>query len=832
MLKSGAWLVPLLLLLPLGAQEAQVLPAPGAPSAIGAITPVPAPAGPFGTAGKIEFVMPKELTINNQGGTIEGNIGTGVRLGGPVKVTGDSGLEVFSNTAVLDVTAKSITFEGEVSVYQGEVIQRGARAVYYYERKFLDASGLRVSLDPVLLEAGKFTSEQHGTKSVYVGENSGLTTDDVEKPNFWIRSKTTTVYPEDRIVLRDMWLYVHDVPIFWLPYLSQPLNAELGYHFLPGDRSTWGVYLLNTYGIMLGGDTDPLTGDTKNAWLLSRWHFDLRSTRGLGTGVDLVDTRLENHKEISGLSLAYLYDLSPETSSTGLPRDPMNADRYSAKFKYRITPKLENDADWRFDSNLNLLSDPYYLQDFARTEYQTDPAPDNTLGVYRRDDRSLTSLYARFRINDFYQTDTRLPELTYDRVRAPLFGLPVLHEGNASLGIIGQQAADGTQSALINPLMGLTLTDPTAQPLLAQLSGYELQLAQKMLALPLTDPRRQAIKTQLLEPSYGRFNTYQELSLPMMFGGFLSFTPQVGAGYSRYFAVSGSEGDSNRTQLQAGAESALKFTKDYGSYQNHDWGLNSILHVCQPYANWSVLSADNVALEDPMVDSLTPTTRPLPMDPMRFTAIDEMQSWNMLRVGMRNSLLTKRDNASFTWLYLDTYVNAVIHAPNNEQAFSNIYNDVQWQPLPWMSVGLATQLPTQNTPTSYNEFSSYLRFMPTDYFQCALGTHRLSGQSLLTSTDLMNLSGQPLLTNTNLVNLTTYTRLSENWGFGTRHEMQFADNTLEYQQYTIHRDLGNWIAGLGLSLRKNLLQQDYGLMFSITFKAFPDASLPFRINSP
>jgi len=819
MLKSGAWLVPLLFL-PLGAQEAQVLPATAPVPAVDLITPVPAPSAPFGAAGNLEFVMPKELTLNNQGGHIEGNLETGVRFGGPVKVTGDNGLEVFANTALLDTTAKSITFNGAVSIYQGNAMQRGDRAVYYYERKFLDASGLRASLDPVLLEAGKFTSEQHGTKQVYVGENGGITTHDVEKPNFWIRAKKTTVYPEDRIVFQNMWIYANEVPVFWLPYLSQPLDAELGYHFLPGARSTWGAYLLNTYGIMLGGDTDPLTGDTKDAWLLSRWHFDLRATRGLGTGVDLVDTRLDNYKEISGLSLAYLYDLAPETSTTGTyqPRGPLRPDRYSAKFKYRATPHLENDAAWSFDSNLNLLSDPYYLEDFARDEYQTDPDPDNTLGIYRRDASSLTSLYARFRINDFYRTDTRLPELAYDRVRAPLFGLPILHEGNASLGLIGQKAADGTESAIINPMMGLTLADPAAQPLLSQLSGHDRQLAQNLLALPLNDPRRQAIKTQLLDASYGRFNTYQVLSMPMLFGGFLSFTPEVGAGYSRYFAVAGPEGDSNRTQLHCGAESSLKFTRNYGSYQNHDWGLDSILHVCQPYANWSVLSADNLALEDPMVDRITPTTRPLPMDPVRYTATDELQSWNMLRIGARNTLITKRDNANFSWLYLDTYANAFIHAPNNAQAFANLYNDVQWQPLPWMAVTLGTQVPITHDPANYNEVSSSLRFTPTDSFEFSLNTHRLSGQQLLT--------------NTNLIGLTTYTRLSENWGIGTHHQMELDDSTLEYQQYALHRDLGNWMAGIGLSLRDNRINREYGLMFSLTLKDFPSASLPLKMNAP
>ena len=320
MLKSGAWLVLPLLFLPCAAMAAQVLPDPSQPPPVDTITPVPPPEIPHRSPGAIEPVMPKELKITNQGGKIEGNIETGVRLGGPIKIVGDNGLELFCNTALLDLKAKSVTLEGGVIVYQGNLMQRGERAVYDYERKSLDASGLRASLDPILLEAGKFTVEQHGGRQVYVGTDAGITTHDVEDPNYWIRAKKTRIYPGEKIVFNDLRLYAGDTPVFWLPYLSQPLDAELGYHFIPGARSNWGPFLLNTYGIMLGGDTDPATGENKDAWLLSRWHLDLRATRGIGTGVDFVDTRIDHTEEISGLSFYYLNDLAPDTTRSGVPR--------------------------------------------------------------------------------------------------------------------------------------------------------------------------------------------------------------------------------------------------------------------------------------------------------------------------------------------------------------------------------------------------------------------------------------------------------------------------------------------------------------------------------
>jgi len=816
MLKSGAWLIPSLLLLPLGELQAQVLPEPGPSPAVDTITPVPLPEIPFGTSGAVAQEMPKELKITNQGGTITGDIETGMHLGGPVKIEGDNGLQIFADTAMLDLKTKSVTLMGGVTVYQGNLMQRGARAVYYYDRKFVDTSGLRASLDPILLEAGKFTVEQYGASQVYVGTDAGITTDDAENPNYWIRAKKTTIYPGDKIVFNNLRLYAGNTPVFWLPYLSQPLDGELGYHFIPGGRSSWGGYMLNTYGIMLGGKTDPVTGEKKDAWLLSRWHLDLRSKRGVGTGVDLVDKRI-GIPEISGLSLYYTNDLAPETSTTGVPRGFVNENRYAAELKYRITPDLPDDAHWRIDSNLTLLSDRYYLEDFQPARFHTDPAPDNTLGVYRRDDNSLLSIYTRLRLNDFYRADTRLPEVAYDMARAPLFGLPILHEGNASLGFIGEKADDITQSSIIKPLSNLTLADPAAGRLLDQLSGYERRLAENMLALPLNDPKRQAIRTQLLDASYGRFNTYQELSMPLMLGGVLSFTPQAGIGYSRYFAAAGPQGDSNRTQLHIGAESSLKFSKDYGSYQNHAWGLDGLLHIIQPYSNWSVLSANNLEPGDPMVDRLTPTTRPRPLDPVRFTAIDEMQSWNVLRLGARNRLLTKRDGQSFEWLYVDTYMDAFIESPVYQQAFSNIYSDVRWQPLPWMGVNLDTQFPISNSSTSFTQFETRLHFMPTDYFDFSLGYRWLQGH--------------PVLTDSNRFTLQTYTRLTENWGVGTRHVLELADSTLELQQYTLHRDLGNWVAGMGITQRNNRLNQEYGLVLSLTLKDFPSASVPFKIDT-
>lgn len=819
MLKLGAWIIFPWLLLPLHAQDAQVLPeeVPVAPP-VETITPVPALDFLPGMPGMAPMATPKSLNISNYGGgTIEGVKDVGVRYKGPgIKVTGDNGMEAFSDGAVVDFKAQSVTLEGNVSIYQGNILQRGERAVYFYEKKTLDASGLRASLDPILLEAGKFTAEERGGTKTFVGEKAGITTDDSEDPGFWLRAKRTTVYPGDKIVFNDLRVFAGNTPVFWLPYLSQPLDRELGYHFVPGARSSWGPFLLNTYGIMLGGKINPETGEKEDAWLLSRWHFDLRAKRGVGLGVDFVDKRVENTTEITGLSFYYLNDLDPETSTTGVPRGTIDANRYKVELKHRLDLDFPDDGQWQLDSNFTLLSDQYYLEDFDIARYRSDPAPDNTLGLFRKDDHSLLSIYGRFRINDFYRADTRSPEIFFDQVRAPLFDSPVLHEGNLSFGLIGEKAADLADGTIINPLLKLTANDPTAQSILRQLDPYDRQLAEKLLALPVDDPRREAVRTQLLDSSYTRFNVYQALSMPLTLADVFQVTPVAGMGYTRYDAANWDIANTDRIYLHTGTEFSTKVSRDFGGGRNSRMGLDGLKHILQPYAAWSFVSTDNYSIEDPQVDRLTPTTRPRPLDPVRFNAVDDLQSWNIVRLGTRNRLLTKRDGQAFEWFYLETYVDAFIQDPEGQRDFSNLYNEARWQPLPWLSAGLEMQFPIVNDGSGFNEFNTSLRYMPTSNLEFTV--------------NYMILNGHPFLNDSEQLYMQSYLRMSDNWGFGVLGVVELDDGTLQQQQYSLHRDLGNWVAGVGLTAVDNRLQTEYGLVFSLTLKDFPAAALPFEIS--
>ncbi|NIP96933.1 MAG: hypothetical protein GWO24_27255, partial [Akkermansiaceae bacterium] len=77
---------------------------------------------------------------------------------------------------------------------------------------------------------------------------------------------------------------------------------------------------------------------------------------------------------------------------------------------------------------------------------------------------------------------------------------------------------------------------------------------------------------------------------------------------------------------------------------------DGLLHVVQPYASPSWMATDELDASFPRIDRLTPSTRPRPLGVGRFSAIDDLEDWTIVRLGARNRLLTRRDGGTHEWL--------------------------------------------------------------------------------------------------------------------------------------------------------------------------------------
>ena len=594
----------------------------------------------------------------------------------------------------------------------------------------------------------------------------------------------------EAVVFKNLRFYAGDVPILWLPYLSQPLNADLGYYFIPGARSNWGFYLLNRYGVMLGGEKDELTGRRDGAWLLSQWHADIMTRRGVGVGLDLLDTRLENRENLSGLKLYYLEDLDPTIKRTSEKRNSLDASRWKLELKHRIDLSSNDQNKTYLNFDITALSDRFFLEDFEQETFRINPNPDNVAGVFHRNPQFLAGLYSRIRLNDFYEQDTRLPELFFDQVKRPILGSPILHEGTTSFGIYDERLADFQTSSL----------------------------RAEAESLALGDSRLAEINELLDERGYNRFHTWHEFSLPLNPGGKIAITPRVGAGYTRYSAIDNGTQSFDRTHFSAGIDTSVKFSKVYPNIINKTWGLDRVLHVFQPYANLSQLSSTSLDNSFRGIEVLTPTTRPRTREVGRFAAIDDLKDWSIMRLGARNRLITKRDGDSHEWLVIDTYIDVFMNDPEFDRDLSNLYNDIIWQPLPWMRLNVETQFPIAAGGSEFREWASNITFMPNDAVELAFGYRQLNNH--------------PILNDSNRISFRAYARISDSWGLGFYQRWELDDSTVEVQQYNIYRDFDSWVASIGLHIRDNRdAPEEFGIMLNFTLKEFPSVRLPLSVDN-
>ena len=707
-----------------------------------------------------------------------------------VQLRSSNGIEIFADKATIDQANESIIFDGNVSAYQGTALHRGNRVTYFYQSRSLSTNNLRTSFAPILLESGSFNVVERKEGNFYKGNNAAITTHDAANPNFWLRGEEVTLTPGDRIRFRKLKLYAGGRPVLWLPGITQKFDGEFNYRPTPGIRSNWGPYLLNQYTHDIGGQLDPQTGFRTNPTHEATWHGDIYARRGLGLGLDLDAYSQKSNPNLGWISGYYIHDFNPSIRRSAEPR--LGFDRSD---RHRLQVRQRADANWlpgatgHVDVNATLLSDRFFLEDFRTSDFISDFQPDNTISLSQSwDDSHLLTAWARFRLNDFYQSDQRLPEIAFDQVRRPIFGSPILHESQNIVGLYREDLADFTED---------NLRDEAANP-------------------STTANRRSQIQSLLADTGFARFHTYHELSLPLKLDSGLHLIPRVGAGHTSYQAVQGPLDSLSRNYFHASVDASLKFTKRYPDFISEKWGVNSALHVLQPYATATILKADGLDDAFRPIDRLSPSTRPRALNPGRFAAIDDFTDWQILRLGARNRILTKRNGSSHQWLSVDTYIDIFGEDPEFDRSVSNLYTDIHWSPLPWLDLTVETQVPLFSD-SNFTEIATGLEFMPNENTEIGIN-HRF-------------LQDHPILQDSNRLELRAYHRFNEEWGVGATQRWEFADNSLEFQQYSLHRNLDSWAFTAGIFTRDNSSQNEFGILFGFTLTDFPSLSLPLRVDN-
>ncbi|NOY01078.1 MAG: LPS-assembly protein LptD [Verrucomicrobia bacterium] len=706
---------------------------------------------------------------------------------------------------------------GNVIIYKDGGTYTAEEAIYNLNTEEMTASSLRGALVPIYYDADDIQIPTSATDMIEMTD-SWFTTDDNAEPSFRMKAKRIRVYPGERVTFKNMKFYAGNTPIMWLPYLSQPLNDELGYFFTPGYNSGWGGFLLNQYGFMLGEGT------------LAQAQFDLRSSRGIAGGIEFKSQRYRNNINFGRLKLYYASDDAPNTNFVGTERNTdLSGDRYRINLQHRVYFPGPEKSTLYLDIDINALSDAFVYSDFFPREFTTDPKPDNIINLVKSDPRGTLSLTGRLQLNDFFQTDSRLPELALDVTRQPILGSGFFYQGYTTFGILEEKLADsdGADNIQLRRAQDNYLKMIDAGK--AKVVGGDLVsiVGEDEDSVILQEDFDEDASRSLLSDldllldnrSFTRFDTYHEVLYPTAVGGWLSLVPRAGVGYTKYFDM-GSKyvGNRDRTTFHAGIDASFKVSKVYQGAISQAMGINEIRHIAQPYVNYSFVSAD--AAPDGFstrIDRLTPSTRLRPLDLPLFTAVDDIRSWNIARTGMVNRIQTKRNQGTHGWLEVNTFFDTYLDDPEFDRNFSNLFNNIIWAPLPWLNARVNSQIPVFNQTTDFTEITSSLTFMPVKNFQFSLGNYFLNDH--------------PFFIDSNLYTFGTYTRLNENWGFSTSHRFEQTDNTLEIQQYQIHRDLSAWTASFGGIIRDSRRgDEEWGVVMSFTLKAFPRITLPIDLQ--
>lgn len=666
--------------------------------------------------------------------------------------TGTNGVLVKYGGAVL--TAERVTVnqttgetaaEGRVRIQQGDQIWAGESIRYNFLTRQMQAEQFRTGKAPVFAAARGL----HGdiTNQTYSATNAFITTDDISHPTVRIHANYIRIVPGERIEARHAMLYVGDVPVFYFPFFVRRLDVNVNrFSVIPGYRSRYGPFLLGSYHWYL------------NEYLDGEIHLDYRLRRGVGTGPD-VNYHLGRWGDGS-ISYYYLHDLEPDAE-----RSPMAipADRHRAFFSYNATPF----TNLNVKSMVRYQSDIRVLRDFFESEYRRNPQPSTFFEVNKFWDNFSLDVYAQPRINDFFETVERLPDVRLTGFRQQIGGSPLYYESESSVGYYRRLFAE--------------TNGPTG-----------------------------------LDFSAARADTYHQVLLPRSLFGWLNVTPRVGGRFT-YYSEAHDDGamtdEVYRGVFNTGAEVSFKASQLWPGVQNKWLEVDGIRHIVEPSANYVFVPTPNRRPPElPHFDYELPSLRLLPIDYPDYNAIDSIDSQNVVRFGLRNRLQTKRGGQLDDLAYWDVYTDWRLNPRSQQTTFADLYSDLVVRPRSWLTLESLTRMDIHDV-RSRLAFHT-LTIQPNNVWSWSLG-------HFYVREDLSD-DPQALGAGNNLVMSSVYYRLNENWGFRATHHFEVTDGRMEEQYYTVYRDWRSWTSALTFRVREHRDgPDDFTVAFTFSLKAAP-----------
>ena len=285
--------------------------------------------------------------------------------------------------------------------------------------------------------------------------------------------------------------------------------------------------------------------------------------------------------------------------------------------------------------------------------------------------------------------------------------------------------------------------------------------------------------------------------------------------------------------FNTGVETSFKASQLWAGATNSLLAVDGLRHIIEPSVTYAYVPAPSTPPSQlPQFDSALPSLLLLPVQFPDYNNIDSIDSENVIRFGLRNTLQTKRDgqldnlldwNVMLDWRLTPGQDQTNLDEPfSKQETFSDLYSDLTFKPRSW--IVLDSQLRYAINGGHLNLAFDQLTFTPNERWSWGLGYWYLrSGFDGFTQAN-------------NFITSTFFYRLNDNWGFRTRHDFNAADGRLQEQDYTIYRDLRSWTCALTFRVIDNSTgPTDFTVAFTFSLKAAPkthvgdDTAQPYHL---
>ncbi|MCI0747220.1 MAG: LPS assembly protein LptD [Verrucomicrobia subdivision 3 bacterium] len=500
-------------------------------------------------------------------------------------------------------------------------------------------------------------------------------------------------------------------------------------------------------------------------------HLDGRVKRGVGVGPDL-NWRLPKFGEGTA-GYYYIHDQDPGEDSFG---EKIRQDRQRAFLTHLSEPRSNLTARLA----VRYQSDEFVIRDFFESEYRGNVQPLSFLEVNQLWSNFSLDLMAQPQVNPFFETVERLPDVKLTGFRQQIGASPLYYESESSAGYLRRDFAN---------------TDTNNSDFAA-----------------------------------GRADTFHQMVLPLTLFGWLNVTPRAGGRFTHYMEAHGQGAtteEEDRAVFNTGAEVSLKASRLWRGVQSKFWHVDGLRHIIQPSVNYVFIPhPTRRPRELPQFDYESPSPRLLPIEFPDYNSIDSIDSQNVLRLGLRNKLQTKRDGAVDNMLHWALYTDWRLNPREGQGTFADAYSDFDMRPFKWLSVN--SEIRYDIDEGALDIADHHVVITPNNVWSFSVGHRYVRDDAFI---DPQFGSTTPptdpeLGIGNNLFTTTIYYRLSENWAARMSHHFEARDGTLEEQYYTIYRDLRSWTAALTFRVRDNRSgPTDFTIGLTASLKSFPRIGL-------